>query len=551
MRKNFSNLLNKHLNPLVDIFRRIFQNKILYFSLAIAILSAIAFFINFYTYKITDPDGFYHMRHAWIYRMNGVADSSFPWAYYSVIKSLGGDLWYGFHLFLIPFTFITNMVWGIKIVGAIITAISLLLFFFAFQRLGLKYSLLWPILLPFAHYPLISRLAVTRPHPLSLGLNILLFSFLIRGGIVPVLIIGFILASIHISLIWVPILMWVIITLARVMNRQSLEIGKAMALLSGLFLGVILRPHPIMTLKLAYIQIVDIAIQKMNGVGLQFGAELIPMGLSRLSYYILPLFLALIIFFIWSVRKKHLVKISPEQKIAMWALMMLAIFFLLLTIFAAGRSLEFFMAYLLMFFAYNLTLLVNSDKDSIFGHFSDSRILVLIGIASILIFASVFIYSGINSIQRLDEYSGWLFNPYRSRAPSAWLEKNTKPGEIVFHMGWDSFPELFFWNQHNYYINGMDPIFLFKYDEGLYWKFHFLAIDKGGELTCGKRKCTKDEAVKTYDVLTKDFKASYVIIRPATHPNVFKYLISSENSYRPVYLDGETAIFRVVYLEHV
>lgn len=304
-----------------------------------------------------------------------------------------------------------------------------------------------------------------------------------------------------------------------------------------------------MTLKLAYVQIVDIAIQKMNGVGLQFGGELIPTGLSRLSFYVLPIFLVLIIFFIWLVHKKHLVRMSPEQKISMWAVMILTMFFLLLTIFVASRSLEFFMAYLFIFFAYNLTLFAGFDKDSdlIFGRFVNSRVRILIVAGSAIILAATFIYGGINSLRNFRDYSDWLFNPYRSRAPSAWLEKNTKPGEIVFHMGWDSFSELFFWNRHNYYINGMDPIFLFDYDESLYWKSHFLAIDKGGELTCGKRKCTKDEAVKTYDALTRDFKASYVIVRPATHPNVFKYLVSSKDNYRPVYLDGETAIFRIVY----
>ena len=531
------------------MINRLVKNKPVYLFLVITVLLSVSIFINFYGFKVTDPDGFYHIRHAWLYRTNGILDTSFPWAQYSVVRTLGGDLWYGFHLLLIPFTFILDLIWGIKISGAVITAISLFLYFLAFHRLKLKFSLLWAAFLPFSQYPLISRLAVTRPHPLSLGLNILLFSFLLKGGPWPVFFISFLLSFIHLNLFWVPILTLTVISVARLINKQLIEKNKAIGLLSGIVLGAFLRPYPIATLKLSYIQLIDIAIQKMKGVGLQFGYELIPFGF-HLSFYGLPLFTIMTLFFIWLVYKKRLAKTSLEQKITIWTLMILTSFFLLMTIFVAGRAIEFFIGYLLMFIAFNMTFYFNYVyDDSILSglHFYRYRLDKIIKISAVALVAYLLIYIGRTALKQYDDYLNWLFNPYRSEAVSRWLEKNSKQGEVVFHLGWDNFPELFFWNQHNYYINGMDPIFLFAYDPGLYWEFHFLATDKGGELTCSSRKCTKEEAVRTYDVLVEHFKASYVFIRAGSHRKVFDYLFSSKEYYRLVFFDGEAAIFRVVY----
>jgi len=522
------------------------KNKYVFFSLALAVLLTVSILINFHGFKITDPDGFYHLRHSWLYRNEGIFETSFPWVQFSVVRTLGGDLWYGFHLLLIPFTFVPDLVWGIKIAGASITLISLFLYFLAFYRLKLKFPLLWPAIFPFVNYPLISRLAVTRPHPLSFGLNMLLFSFLIKGDAWPVFFISFLLSFIHLSLSWIPVLTLVIISVARATNKQPLEKNKIAGLLSGIIIGAFLRPQPLATLKLAYIQLIDIIIQKMEGVGLQFGLELVPFGLSRLSFYLLPLFVATTLLFIWLVYKKHLAKTHLDQKMAIWVLMILTLLFLILTVFVAGRAIEFFISYLLLFMAFNLTLFLgyNQNNDTVPGKLLNNK---LISGGIVVAISALFIFNGIDTFKKYEQYLNWLFNPYRSKTASMWLEKNTWPGDIVFHLGWDNFPELFFWNRHNYYINGMDPIFLFKYDPGLYWEFHFLSIDKGGELTCSRRKCTKEESTQTYDVLTKHFKTSYVFIRSSTHPNVFNYLITNKSKYRLAFFDGDNSIFRVVY----
>lgn len=534
------------MRSIIEAYNRIKNNKFLYIFLSLLVLLAISLFINFYSLKVFDPDGYYHIRHAWLYRTNGITDTSFPWVQYSVINKLGGDLWYGFHIFLIPFTYFQDFVWAIKITSVVITWVALSLYFFAVHRLKFRLPLLWPAVLPFMSYYLLARLMVTRPHPLSLGLNMLLFSFLIQGGTWPVFIIGFFLSFIHLNLAWVPVLTLLIVSIGRKINRQSLEINKALALVGGIVIGIFLKPNPIAALKLNYTQLVDIILIKMRGIRLDFGNELKPIELSNFSFYHLPFVAAVTLFFVWLVYKRHLAKISLMSKIAMWTLLLLIMLFLGLVLFVAGRAMDFYISYLIMLTGFCLTFSINGIADKFRKSGLDNSLKQDVLKGGVILAALFFIvFYNIFSTNDFRSYLDGLPDPQRSERSAAWLHENTEKNEIVFHLGWDHFPELFFWNQHNYYINGMDPIFMYKYDTKLYWEFYFLSIDQGGEYTCSHRKCTKDEAVKTYDVLIDDFNASYILIRPSSHPNVFSYLISSPDKFEIVFINQPDVIFRI------
>ena len=85
--------------------------------------------------NIADPDGFYHLKHAQIYKDNGIFFKNFPWVQYSSINVLKSDLWYGFHILLIPFAG-SDSASGIKTAGIFLTIISLLFLWMMFKRSG-------------------------------------------------------------------------------------------------------------------------------------------------------------------------------------------------------------------------------------------------------------------------------------------------------------------------------------------------------------------------------------------------------------------------------
>src|SRR5690606_26047769 len=61
-----------------------------------------------------------------------------------------------------------------------------------------------------------------------------------------------------------------------------------------------------------------------------------------------------------------------------------------------------------------------------------------------------------------------MTNPYeRFKEAGRWLKENTIKNEIVYNVSWSDFPQLFYWNNHNTYVCGLDPNFILRYDEKL------------------------------------------------------------------------------------
>ncbi len=56
--------------------------------------------------RIIARDSLYHLGHAAIYAARGLAYHEFPSTAFSVIRSYAADIWYGFHVILVPFTWL-------------------------------------------------------------------------------------------------------------------------------------------------------------------------------------------------------------------------------------------------------------------------------------------------------------------------------------------------------------------------------------------------------------------------------------------------------------
>src|SRR3989344_4316759 len=99
------------------------MTKINFRQIGIMVILAflMAGFLHFQSPNIPDRDSLYYIRDAWLLRTNSLFDTQFPWTYYSSIRLLGSDIWYGGTLLLIPFTYFSNLFLGVKLAGVIFT----------------------------------------------------------------------------------------------------------------------------------------------------------------------------------------------------------------------------------------------------------------------------------------------------------------------------------------------------------------------------------------------------------------------------------------------
>ncbi len=500
---------------------------------------------QFYSPKVFDPDAFYHITHAKIYRTEGLAFKDFPWTQFSVIKELKADIWYGFHLLLIPLTFFNNPVFGIKFGSFLLTTAVLFSFYILLKKLGLRWPLFWVLLffffVPDTHY----RSLVLRPHLITFILSLAIFYLAVRKKYWAIFIVAAALSFIHLALSWIPILIVLTVLLADSSFSKRFNSKSLGAAVIGVIVGLVARPNFFGALKIAYVQVVDLMLAKFNNIPLRFGSELKPaQSLSLLTHEILPLAAVLgfgIIFLVIALRRKTFNNLSETNKTAITASLTLSIIFGLVTVFMARRAIDLGVGFTFIFVGFVFSFLAANFIDHVRKHkwiAAAGGTILILALLSNTLYYSLFKYPRQSPDHR------------NFKAAAEWLRDNSKEGDIVFHPYWDNFPVLFFYNQKNYYINGMDPIFLQAFDPSLNIKLYFFLIDKllyveNEAFTCGANPCVPGTVVSIYDAIKKDFRAGYVFVEPPRNPKFYKYL-KDDARFKETFTSPAATIFEVL-----
>ncbi len=498
------------------------------------------------TPAIPDPDSFYHLRHAWLYRTTTLLDTSFPWTQFSSIRTLGADIWYGLHLLLIPLTYFSDLTTGIRIGGVLFTLALLSTVLWIAKRHKFALGWFWPLFFFLAIPNVLFQYLMVRPHVISLLFAMLLVSFLARGKWWAVLLTSTAITFFHLGFFWIgPFIALAVLSIQiaaaivkkiQQANTLSVPIGWLNALLVffGTGLGALLRPHPIAAAKLAYVQIFKLLLEKTGGAPITFGRELAPLPIGELAttstlfliLWVASLFTIVLAYFNFRERWNN---VPASERLFLVSTTGIAGAFFILTAFIARRSLVQWEAFGTLGIATTYTyLLPKKTKEYALG---------LLIISFVVMFPYAIYRHNLNIRYTAFSYE-WL------RGVSEWLNANSAPGDIVFNTHWDNFAPLFFRDQKNYYLGGMDPIFQYDYDPALYWKFYYLSKDIMTSKTCGTYPCIDGTAEDTYTVLTRDFNAKYILVEPWRNPKLSAYLLGDAR-YEKVFETKTEELFRV------
>jgi hypothetical protein len=482
----------------------------------------------------SDPDGFYHIRHAWVYRTQGLFDSAFPWARFSAIRDQASDLWYGFHLALAPFTLPANLLDGLLAGSVAVTAAALLGLGLAYQRLGLVWPWAWLALFA-ATGDVLFRLTMLRPHSLSLALALLTLALLAdprqrhRSGLVGLAALA--AAWLHLALAWLVPLVCAAYALSALVARQRPRWACLAAAACGAVTGALLRPHPLGGLRLAWIQVGLFADLKRRGLPLPFGWELQPLLPFELPRLVLPGLAVLAAVAVGFARRR---RTDPDaRQAAAGASLLLFVLFAVLSWRVASRSVELAAAFGAAFGG-----LVASEA---WRSGSQRARRATAGVIALLLLALV---PNAARHYRLRVVGARPLLAYRGAG--LWLDTYARPGQTVFHAWWDQFPHLFFWSPKSRFVGGMDPLFQYAHDETLFWKAWDLARDEHPEAACPRPECAAREREPTPLVLRRDFAADFVLLHHALNPRLDGYLASSPG-FKRVFDDGTDVLYAVQY----
>ncbi len=419
---------------------------------------------------VTDADAFFHFRQARDYLLHGLSRPSTPFSF-CMLGQLRADIWYGFHMFLLPFAKAPHPFVGLAAATVAEITVALLLLHLALRRLRIPYPWLWPFFMLVFSPTAAHVLLKVRPQVLSAGLGPLLLAVLIAGPTWAVFLVAAALTWVHPSFVWViPVLAGVVFAVkGRCEGRWEWK-GAGVALLGGVA-GLLARPHPILAAKAQYVQLVTLQMARAHHLPIDFGAELDPMGWARLAerFLVTPVLWVAAIGLL-AVCYWRRAELAPRARTVVWSALICAAGFSVMTVAMTYRAVPLWTAFTALSIGSAFGLLVFSPEARRGGWLAaETRGLLT---AALGIFVLVLGY------QAVDDYAlkkAWLSPPIGSYPRAGrWLYKHSRPGDLVANISWDTFPELYFWSPTSRFVYGMDPIFLYAQNPRVFWKIRHL-----------------------------------------------------------------------------
>jgi len=527
---------------------------ILGFAAFLVVAAAVASFFRLHDPGIPEPDSFYHFRHAALYAERGLLTKSFPWLVHSIVSRFSSDIGYGFHVLLIPFTFLRDPVLGIRLAAVFETVVVLVMIYWVMRRHRTRYAAAWPFMLLFLGPPMLYTFLMTRPQTLTMGFAALLLSFMVSGGAWAVFLASLGLSFVHLNVFAIIPVIVVVPGLAKRVNEGVWEWRKWLAAAAGIGLGWLARPNPLGTAKLEYVQVLVHAVVRQKKVPVLFGREWLPISpgdaVSMFGFFLAIWLLLAAVFLVAALSRRGRLSggegrelpspLTREERTLLWSSLLLSLIFFAVTVLSTKRTTPLWGVFAVVFAAQAFTCLADARGVSSRPFpTQDTRLGLSLLVA---VFSVLMVWEVVNQHVILERWSSP--SPYRLQAASEWMEEHSRPGEIVFNVDWSMFQELFFWNTRNHYVSGLDPIFLFAYDEELYWKAHYLAMGDGSNHTWGTRKPDPGTREDTYTVLRRDFGASYVALWTRRNPALREYL-GNDHRFVREYENNEVAIYRL------
>jgi len=529
------------------------------------------------------PDSFFHTKMALLIKGSGPV-KEFPWTQFTTYKELFVDHHFLYHLLLIPFLSLPspqNMdafsleidpLIKAKLATAFFAALAFLSLYWFCRRMKIKGSLVWAML-AFLIPTFLLRLSLIRAPAISIIILLLSCYFILKKKHFPLFVLSFIyvwtygawplliiviflycfagacqklnnqrneichkikIQSSKIFKIYIVILhfaFYILHFIRSVFSKNNLKL--IIACIGGVFVGLIINPYFPKTFPFYWLQTFKIAFLNYQGkIGV--GAEWYPPDLQAFLIATIPVLIPWLISWAWF-------GINFKKQKDSWFLGLISLFFFLYSL-KAARNIEYFVPFAIIFDGLIFSQIMEkinwqnvknqfktcfTGPDNVFYFISGIFLIICVSV-SLGFYLNLSIKNLYHEYQKSNQPLDHL------QKASAWLKKNSRPGETVFQSNWGIFPQLFYFNSQNYYINGLDQTFMYEYNQDLYQDWFDLV----------NYKISPDETAK---ILKQKFNASYVLTEK--NDERFVKLLKKSDDLTKVYEDEQTIIYKTDYVD--
>ncbi|MEK9183240.1 MAG: hypothetical protein AAB849_01915 [Patescibacteria group bacterium] len=392
----------------------------------------------------------------------------FPWLKFTSFTQNFTNQHFLYQLALIPFITVFPPLLGVKIASIIFATVVIIFFYFFLKSQGIRWPLFYTLIL-LSIPAFVFRINLAKAGPLSIIVLFIALSLIWQKRHLALGILSFGYVWLHGGWGLMIILGGCAIISDLIINKHALKQINWRLIVSvsaGLMAGLIFNPSFPNNLQFYWEQVVQIGLVNYQGV-VAVGLEWYPIKITDfLAANVFGWILAIGAFsvFLWRVKTGGVV--SKEK---FGQIISLYIFSGLLAVMTlkSMRFIEYFAPFFILANAFLLDFSLPqnfSPADEIKKFWKKNAVNKII--VSYLLITWLIVFFGKNI--ELRNFTAKGFNWEYLTGASKWLKQNTPERSLIFHTQWADWPMLFYHNDYNVYIAGMDPTFFYRYNPELY-----------------------------------------------------------------------------------
>jgi hypothetical protein len=484
-------------------------------------------------------DSYYHLKMARLLPQLGFIHE-FPWLHWTIFRDRFVSHHYGFHVILMPLVWLSDLWTGDLIVGgkvAVVGAmgVTAVVFHALLKTLKVPLPLLWTFLLGCLPWHFWLRMTYVRAPIVALPLLLLAVLFYARGRFWLVCLAACLFTNIYLGAV-VAVLVPICFTIGQILVRRTTSRTWLLLLFffAGLAAGLVISPYFPENLPFLKVQLFDTGL----GAVKDFPSEWRSFDTWTLAAMSAPLAV------IWSGSLILRLRRNEPLGGTSIALLLMNLAFLGLTL-KARRFIEYWPVFALL----NAADMARFSAEDISELLSGSRawakrVAFLAPVVAIALALPALLTVRCHARPGVDHAA--------LRPAMEYLSSHSPKGALVFADDWDVFPACFYYNTHNTYMVGLDPMFTIRQYPELWERYRLITRGKtptelGGPFNVlQKKKATLDD-------IGDVFQAQYVLIME-DESKLYRQLLERGDRFKLVYpketaWDGpqpKAALFKVL-----
>jgi hypothetical protein len=463
------------------------------------------FWVQFASPAIVGNDAYYHMRWSRMLRASLPHLPAFTWLPLTVLRASDFvDQHFLFHVFLIPFTF-GDLRLGAKLAAPLFSALAITSIFALLVTYRIRYRWLWLLPLAAGSEPFLYRMSMTRAPSLSIVLLAAGIYLILERKFVPLAVLTFVFVWLY-NMFPLIVIFAAAYVVAIWLSERRFALGALYATSIGAALGLLINPYFPKDFLLIFHHVHMLLAET---IAIDVGGEWYPFDTWEMLTGNAVLFgMGFAALLAFDFRKR-----SRDSRPLFFLL--LAGGFLLMAL-RWQRFFEYWPPFAVLFAAFTF----HAEPLAL-----PRRVPAKLAIA---VWLTVLGAAGIVNVRGARAEIRDIQDPFAMRGASAWLAAHTPADSIVFNADWNEFPELFYYNQRNVYVSGLDPRYLYDAQPEL-WKV-YNSITQGQEKHPGP-------------VIRARFGTDYVVAR--SDSTDFLNAADASGDFETVYSDTYASILRV------